>query len=100
LPGSFVSFTISIPCTIIIKKEISSFKNVFSPCFQIVLIGYLDTDRDTDSYTVKRKSEAWGGDMLLTQKMCRAEREWCICNKTGRQEGGVREKVGRVPNRG
>jgi len=74
------------------KKEIFPFKNAFFSCFQIEFRGYLDTDRDTDSYTIKRKSEAWGEDKLLTKKMSWAERVWCIGDRTGRQEGGVREK--------
>jgi hypothetical protein len=56
------------------KKEIFPFKNVFFTWFQILFRGHLDTDRDMDSYTVKRKSEAWGGDMLLTKMMCNAAR--------------------------
>ena len=50
------------------KKEIFPFKNAFFSCLQIVFRGYLGTYRDTDSDTMKRKSEAWGGDMLLTKR--------------------------------
>jgi hypothetical protein len=100
LPDNLVAPTIFTPYTLFRKKEIFPFKKVFFSCFQIVFRGYLDTDRDTDLYTVKRKYEAWRGDMLLTKKMCRAERAWriCIINwQAGRRGEG---KVGRVPERG
>jgi hypothetical protein len=51
---------------------------------------------------MKRKSEAWVRlqDVLLT-KRCTGQKGWGVSvKKTGRQEGGVREKVGRVPERG
>jgi len=41
---------------------------------------------------VKRKSEAWGRDMLSTKRCAGQKGRGVSVMKTGRQEGGVREK--------